>query len=109
MKIQRLNALSDDTKVPEHKCPHCGVKQDGFAGEGAPEPGMIGICIKCAGLSIINPDLTARMPTEAENAELNANPEIIRLRHLLAKSQRVLKAANASDPAEPNPAGGKES
>jgi hypothetical protein len=108
VKLQRLNALSHDTKVPEHKCPYCGVKQNAFAGEGAPEPGMIGICIKCAGLSIINDDLTARIPNEAENAELNANPEIIRLRHLLAKSQRALKTAHASDPAEPNSAGGKE-
>src|ERR1700722_14859433 len=100
MKINRLERLTEDTEVPEHNCPHCGKKQDRFAGEGSPKPGMIGICIGCGGLSIITDRLTERMPTSQENQELNANPEIIRLRHVLAQSKRALNSANAKPKSE---------
>jgi hypothetical protein len=61
-----------DTRVPESRCPFCDAKLDGASSfEGAvPSPGDASVCVLCASALVFQDDLTVRMMTPAEWAEL---------------------------------------
>jgi hypothetical protein len=69
------------TETKPDACPFCGHWLDRlWAGPGNPEatprPGDVTICIKCGGLMILDPDLRVRPPTDDEQAEALADPQV---------------------------------
>jgi len=61
-------------KIEASPCPHCGEVMDGATAvngtDHMPEEGSACICISCGKPSIFNADLTQRLPTTEEWAEL---------------------------------------
>lgn len=65
-------ATTEDDRVPESVCGHCGKHLDGASAEGGhrPEPGDLAVCIYCAGINtFVDAELrTAPMSEEAIDA-----------------------------------------
>lgn len=59
-----------ETQVPENLCPYCGKKLDAASGEGTPSPGDVSVCIECASPLMFTDELTLRVMTRAEFADL---------------------------------------
>ncbi|MBY0559895.1 hypothetical protein [Hyphomicrobium sp.] len=75
-----MHTISDAVSIetPPNRCPVCGEVNELTTGVGAARPaeGDLSLCFSCGTLSIFNADLTIRPPTEAEQAELNASPQV---------------------------------
>lgn len=65
------------------RCPHCGVHHDASTdmddSGASPAPGDFTFCFSCTGLCVFDHQLGMRLPTVAEVAEAEANPEVARL------------------------------
>jgi hypothetical protein len=62
-------------------CPYCGAEMNGslaVTSDHRPAPGDVSICIDCAGVAFYGEGLRLRLPTIAERAELEGDPEIAR-------------------------------
>ena len=87
------------TRVPTFVCPTCGEELDAASnGAGAtPHAGAVSVCIKCAEITVFNEDLTQRLPTAGELAEIKANPSWGEIQALqIAIRMRELKDGNES-------------
>jgi hypothetical protein len=69
--------------MPPAICPTCGKTLDSAAGIGNPQlpnPGDVSICLYCANVAIFDIDDTLRTPTAAEQAELDRDTSIQKVR-----------------------------
>lgn len=71
-------------------CPHCGRVNDQHAhteGRATPDVGDVALCWLCHGLSVYDRgplgELVQRLPSEAESAEIEADPRITQARRAL--------------------------
>lgn len=69
------------TYTPENKCLFCGYLMDAATGhnpEDVPDENSVSICIRCGAVTMFTKDLKLRPFTEAEAAQLRADPEAMR-------------------------------
>jgi hypothetical protein len=73
--------------VPASPCPNCGHVSNLAATwssipieVGAPLPGDLGFCVDCGGVHVYGDTLTKRVPTKSEAVDIDADPQIARLR-----------------------------
>jgi len=62
-------------------CPHCGHELNASThvnGADAPGPGMVSVCIYCAGVSVFGDGLELRPPTWLEAVECSLDPGVQR-------------------------------
>lgn len=68
--------MSDDAHdVPACPCPGCGVPNDAASSAhgsyvGRPSPGDASVCLNCAAILVFREDLTTRLMTGAELADM---------------------------------------
>lgn len=68
--------------VQDIPCPHCGRvhnAHDGLTADATPKTGDVSICWRCRHFGIYESTplgLTIRIPTDAEQAELDTDPQI---------------------------------
>jgi hypothetical protein len=74
------------TQLPDDTCPYCRAPISSAAGvespEDTPRPGDVTICVQCRGVLVFNQALRVQVPTPAQWARLEADPEgmaVIRL------------------------------
>lgn len=74
-------------------CLGCGLVNDGHQGPEStdvPEAGDVSVCFTCGALAMYDVDalglLTLRLPTDAELADLEADPQLQTVRHAIAES-----------------------
>jgi hypothetical protein len=90
-----MTQIREDYKVPPSMCPHCGYVADGAmraASDGAgrePEPGDVGVCIKCAGINRYNDKLQLEILPAGAFKELSDE-----LRHEVMLAQRAVILMN---------------
>lgn len=77
-----------------HTCPSCGREQDAMTGRpgATPSVGDVGICWACGGAGVFT-GTGLRAPTAAEAADIDADPEVVRVRAAIAAAATPLGAA----------------
>jgi hypothetical protein len=72
------------TQIERDACPFCGHQLDAVTAgpenpDATPLPGDLTVCIQCAGLLVFDDQMKVRPPTSEEQAEMLADPQVIRL------------------------------
>lgn len=73
-------------------CPHCGRKHevhDGPSRGAKPKSGDASLCWGCGGIAVyvlLDGNLTLRLPTAQEDAEIQASPQVRETRAAIAES-----------------------
>jgi len=76
------------TKTPPSACPNCGTLLEAATGLGTPQPGSLSICYQCDALMIFSADLTLRLMTPEERAQLDKDPVALLMISLLRTATR---------------------
>jgi hypothetical protein len=95
--IRKHTAWGISTRMPISLCPSCGKTQDaaGHEGGATPRPGDIALCNGCLAASLYDEGLRLRLPTAAEQAEIDAAPEVAAGRRRLVEIGLVSPALEA--------------
>jgi hypothetical protein len=78
--------------LPVYRCLRCGHAFDRASGVGeppppAPTPGSVSLCIRCGHLAIFtDAEPWLREATDAERVQIDADPDIRRIRRCLAEA-----------------------
>jgi hypothetical protein len=73
--------MKTDTEIPKQRCWKCGYEMDQTSdalGDAKPKEGDWSICLGCGTVCIFTKDFMLRKPTPNEQAEIDANPVILK-------------------------------
>lgn len=87
--LEIIKTRMKTSRTKSSPCPYCGYIVDSASGNGTPEKDCISICIKCAGLSQFNEDLTLRKIDEDAYRVIIEDDET---REEIQKYQRIISA-----------------
>lgn len=85
------------THVPSDRCPFCGYTRDmasSLTGCAGPEAGDVSVCLKCAGVGVLDGALSVRLPTSAETEVIESDQEIQRVRRAVRQVGLVRRHSN---------------
>jgi hypothetical protein len=83
--------------MPVTYCPHCGHRHDAatnLEAPRAPGKGDVSICLECGGVALFDMDpVRLRMPTPAEQVELESNQAVVSAQLVIAAMAMEKKEA----------------
>lgn len=80
--------LPPSSDIPQHTCICCGASLDtatNMTGKVKPACGDTTICIQCGYVMVFTSKLTMRRPTKKESLRIARNPNITKLKQLIAE------------------------
>jgi hypothetical protein len=108
IKTETWGAGRDYLLARKVMCPYCGLVMNGIGHPGhrhAPEPGSLSVCIRCAGVCELGPDLGLLAIDPADLARYRAeDPDLDRdLARLVSAVREVAAAVGPLDRPDPKP------
>lgn len=86
----------ETTRTPECQCLHCGCKLDSVTGADGnrPRPGSITVCMRCSAVMKLDDELKPRGMTDAEVAEIVADPQMLEFLGKVCKTIQMMPKMN---------------